>query len=215
MTSSTHPGPEGWRHPRGRQAELARIRFVTAHYEMLQGLPVIPLALTLAFVTFAGSPAGERFDHPGWQVAVTALGAAATALALWHARRFRERHGAVRPRPGQGRGLALGTFAAAAPVFALQAIDAESPVSLEGLAVSAVALAAGWLLRPLAAPFLLVGGLGAVASLLPLGSWAGAEGHPLSQMPYLVIAVNAGTVVVAAWGHLLLRRTLAAPAAAG
>ncbi|QCB94977.1 hypothetical protein [Cellulomonas shaoxiangyii] len=191
------------------------VRFVSAHYEMLQGLVVAPGMLVIALLMFAATPSGAVLEGAGWRFGVVALGVLATALATLAARRYRERYGSVRPHAGVGSRYALVSFVALAGVLVVHLLDLRTDASPEGLVVSAVVVVAGLRAGPLAPPLITAGVVGAVASALPLGRWAGTDVHPLSQMAVLLTAVALAQVVIAVWCHLVLRRVLGAHPAAG
>lgn len=183
------------------QAKLKRIRYVTAHFEILQGLAVLPAILWCAL---AMSWAAGWVD--GWAPLVGAFVAvAATGAAVVHYRRV---YGQVRPHAGGTHETFLlwpsvGLFVAVSLVHAL---ELGAPVSLEGLVLAGGALAGAWFQRPLAPALLLAGCVGAALSLAPLG---GPDGpHPLSDTETWIFAFCAGTALLAIWSHLLLRRTL-------
>ncbi|WP_067181258.1 hypothetical protein [Microtetraspora niveoalba] len=183
------------------RAELERVRYVTAHFEVLQGLAVLPVALGcgVAMAWAAGWISG-------WVVPVVAVIAAAATVAA--TRHYRRTYGQVRPRPGKARDtFLLWPTAGLITVVALaHAVGPHLSISPEGVVLSVGALAGAWFQRPLAPAFLLIGCAGLVLSLAPLGGPGGP--HPLSDTENWIILFCAGVAVLAGWGHLLLRRTL-------
>ncbi|PRX51024.1 hypothetical protein B0I33_101176 [Prauserella shujinwangii] len=182
-------------------AELARIRFVTTHFEYLQGLAALPV---LAWIALAMAWASDWIG--GWLVlaAIPPLAAAAVA-AIVH---YRRAYGQVRP-PRTGTRDAVFLWPVLATVVAAAAVDIAGltwPVSVEGIVLSGAALAGAVLVRPLTPALLLVGVPWLVVSLIPLGGSAGP--HPLSTTEVWILAFCAGSAVLQVWGHLLLRRTL-------
>jgi hypothetical protein len=187
---------------------LRDVRFVTAHYEMLQGLVVAPGMLVVAMLMFADTPAGRRFSGTGWLLLAIAAAVVGTALAVLAGRRYRTLYGEVQARPSQGMGYMLASLAALLAVGVVRLLDLDTPLSPEGVAVSLVAVGAGLRLGPLARPVITVAGIGLLLSLMPLGEWAGASTHPLSEIPGLLTAVALGQVAVALLSHQVLRRVL-------
>ncbi|WP_330241090.1 hypothetical protein [Streptomyces sp. NBC_00525] len=190
-------------------AGLDRVRFISAHYEVLQGTVVVPALLLFAFVLFAGTPAAPGLDTPVWYGGMVAAGLIATLLAVQANRRFTDAYGEVRPKRRVGQRMILLTVLGTVLVGGLHALDLDTPVSPEGLAVSVVLLGCAVRLGPLALPVGLVGGLGLVAGLLPLGSMLDSGRHPLSVLEYLLALICLAGAAVALWGRLIVRRSLA------
>jgi hypothetical protein len=182
-------------------SEVERIRYVTTHFEMLQGLAVLPV------IAWCGLAMGWAAGWvSGWTLLPGAVAAAlATLAAVLH---YRRTYGQVRQdrRHRSEHMLLWPATALIAVVTAVHAIAPNLPVSTETLILSLGALAGARFQRPLAPALLLIGGTGTILSLLPLG---GPDGpHPLSVTEHWIIAFNAGAAVLAIWSHLLLRRTL-------
>ncbi|MGI5493357.1 hypothetical protein [Microtetraspora malaysiensis] len=183
------------------RAELERVRYVTAHFEVLQGLAVLPVVVGcgVAMAWAAGWISG-------WIVPLVAvIAVAATFAASAH---YRRTYGQVKPRSGKTRDAFLlwPTAGLIIAVVLVHAAGLHLPISLEGVILSAGALAGAWFQRPLAPAFLLIGCVGLALSLAPLGGPGGP--HPLSDTENWMILFNGGVAVLAGWGHLLLRRTL-------
>lgn len=189
------------------QAELARIRYVTTHFELLQGLAVLPVLGWIAFATLWTSDWAS-----GWLVVAAALPAAgASYAALVH---YRRTYGQVRGGPGRKPDYVLvwqttGVVGAAALAGEFAP---NLPVSLPVLILAVGALAGAWFHRPLAAALVPVGCAGLVVSLVPFGGVTGV--HPLSATEHWILAYCAGFAVLQLWGHVLLRRALGARKAA-
>lgn len=190
-------------------ADLDRVRFISAHYEVLQGTVVVPALLVFAFVLFAGTPAAPGLDTPVWYGGVVVAGLIATLLAVRANRRFTDTYGDVRPTRRVGQRMILFTVLSTVLVGGLHALDLDTSVSPEGIAVSAVLLGCAVRLGPLALPVGLVGGLGLVAGLFPLASMLDTDRHPLSVLEYLLALLCLAGAVVALWGRLIVRRSLA------
>ncbi|MGW0478952.1 hypothetical protein [Nonomuraea sp. NPDC003214] len=184
--------------------DLERVRFVTAHYEMLQGLVVLPL-LTVLGVLFVVDP---RSGSQGaaviwWGMATVGLVAAFAAMPVLSGY-YRRRYGAVRAQREQGRSALVATGVVFAVVAVLHTFAPALPFSPEAVAVGAGVLVAGRRLRPLAPPFLLTGVALIVGGLLPFQS----GGHPLSDLSILLGVCCGAAVLLGVWSHLLLRRVL-------
>ncbi|MGK5740364.1 hypothetical protein [Micromonospora sp. URMC 103] len=183
------------------RAEWRNLRYVTAHFEVLQGLAVLPL-ITWCALAMAWANGWVR----GWVVLVAAvLAVPATVAAVAH---YRRRYGQVRPHRDKTHDTFLlwpvvGLFTV---VGFVDALGPQVPVSPQGLVLSVGALAGAWRERPLAPAFLVIGIAGAALSLTPLSGPSGT--HPLSDTEGWIFASCAGAAVLAAWSHLLLRRTL-------
>lgn len=184
--------------------DLKRIRFVTAHYEMLQGLVVLPL-LTVFGVLFVVDPRSSSQGEAviWWGMATVGLLAALATVPVLSGY-YRRRYGAVRAQREQGRSALVATGVMFAAVAVLHKFVPVLPFSPEAVAVGAGALVAAWRLRPLTPPFLLTGVALIVGGLLPLQS----VGHPLSDLSILLGVCCGGAVLVGVWSHLLLRRVL-------
>lgn len=194
---------------REHSPELIRVRFITTHYELLQGLALIPLLAAILLVTVANTASAQR--HAGWLfwVAYLAVLPLSIAAGIGLASYYRRKYGRVRGLRHQGFGLVAAALALGVVAGLIHRLNPPGPVSYEGLVFGLGALAAAWFLRPLAVPFLAVGLLGAAASLAPLGTLLGTgDGNPLSSPDTLVIAVFAAWIVVALWSHFLLRAAL-------
>lgn len=186
-----------------RHPDLAIQRFVTRHYEMLQGLAVVPLLLAIPAVLLA--------PVQGWALVLLALvGSGLGLLAAGRiSRAYRRRFGQVTPVHRPGLGLVAATAAVGVPVVAVQllthryALLPVLPISPEGLIIGLALLVGAWRLRPLAVPFGLLAGVGLVTSLIPVPG-----GHPWSDPKVLLVACCAGAVVLALASHRLLLRTL-------
>ncbi|SFB00376.1 hypothetical protein SAMN05216266_103212 [Amycolatopsis marina] len=185
------------------RAKLERVRFVTAHFEYLQGLATVPV---LIWVGLAMAYAGDWIN--GWVVlAATPPLALAAIAALAH---YRRTYGQVRqPETKAHKGVLLWPTAAVIAVMLLVgSLNLTLPIGVEGLVLAGAALAGAWFLRPLAPAMLLVSMAALIVSLLPLG---GPDGpHPLSDTEMWILALCGAGAVVQVWGHLLLRRTLGA-----
>ncbi|WP_155984686.1 hypothetical protein [Saccharomonospora piscinae] len=184
-----------------------RLRYVTANFELLQGLAVLP---AVSWVALAMTWSADWLPG-GWVLAAAAPAALATVAALRH---YRNRYGQVRARRRDG-----GDLAAVAPVAALLVVAAitgrvgESlPVSLPVIVLGAAAVAAHRWHRPLAPALTLVGAAGLVVGLVPLAG-PGAP-HSLTGTEHWILAYCTGAAAVLAWGHVVLRRTLTVAGAA-
>lgn len=195
---------------RSQQPErrLANIRFVTGHYEALQGLSMVPFLLVTAFFFFTATDAGERFDTVGWTVAVVVAGAVALAVAVAIGGWYRRTYGELRQRSESNMSIVWFSVAMIAALFLIKAADLQVSVSLEMIVVSVAAIVAGIRLRPLLPAFGLVGVVVFVLGVLPLGSWFDTGRHPLSSTEAILIVICLGLVVVAVWSHIVLVRTL-------
>ncbi|GAB2936168.1 hypothetical protein GCM10027280_25230 [Micromonospora polyrhachis] len=181
--------------------DSTQVRYVTEHFEMLQGLAMLP---AIAWCGLAMSWAAGWVN--GWTLLPGALVAALAVLAA--VAHYRRTYGQVRQRyQHRAKHMLLWPVTGLLTVAALvHALDLALPVSLETLILSVGALAGARFERPLAPALLLIGCAGTVLSLLPLGGPAGP--HPLSVTEHWIIAFITGTAVLAGWSHLLLRRTL-------
>lgn len=197
----------------GRADRLHDVRFVTAHYEMLQGYAVLPGFLAIAFLFTTLSDSISWFTGAGWTVAALVLLGLATYLAVPIARWYRHTYGELVPQRPPGR------WSAAAFVVALLVTlvigraaawvsDGELLVSPEAITASVFAIGAGLFVRLLRPAFLAVGLVGLGLGVMPLGSWLGTGTHPLSETELLLVTVALGTAVVAIWSHISLKRTL-------
>jgi hypothetical protein len=189
---------------------IERARYVAAHYELLQGLAVLPLLTVLVALMVGVSDLTGGF--PGWVVAGLLLVGLPGSFALGFAisRSYQRRYGQVRQVDTASRNRRFGlTLVGISTLVALvHAVDLPVPISPEGLIWSGAALAAARFQRPLAAPFLAVGTVGAVASLVPLGLLTGTD-HPLSDPEILIISCYGAAMLVAVGSHLVLRAALA------
>lgn len=183
------------------RAELERVRFVSAHFEYLQGLAVLPV---LSWISLSMAWAAGWIT--GWIVLATMpLFAVATTAALRH---YRRTYGQVRqPESKAHKGVLLWpTAAVIAAMLLVGSLDLTLPISIEGVVLAGATLAGAWFLRPLAPAMLLVGVAALTVSLFPLGAPEGP--HPLSRTEMWILALCVTGAVVQVWGHLLLRRTL-------
>src|SRR5690625_3820905 len=118
---------------------LADIRFVTSHYEMLQGLAVVPFLLVTAFFFFTATEAGERFDTPGWTVAVVFAGAVALMLAGVIGWWYRRTYGELKQRSEASTGPVWLAVSMLLALFLLKIADFQTALSLEMIVVSVAA----------------------------------------------------------------------------
>lgn len=198
--------------PRKPPGRLDDVRFVTAHYDMLQGLALVPGLLAMAFLFATLSSSGGRFASWGWTVVgLVGLGVA-TLLSAVIGRWYRRTYGDLVPRRSPGRRAFLVYAGTLVVLFiarlTMEATDVEPTVSPEMVIVSLVALGAALALRPLRPALLTVGLIGLVLGALPLGTWMKAGTHPLSEIEMLIVAVCLGQAVVAMWSHVVLTRML-------
>jgi hypothetical protein len=188
---------------------IAEVRFVSANFEMLQGLVVAPGMLVVAVLMYAASTPVPLLSGAGGQLLVVALGIAATVAAARAARRYQTTYGIVRSSPRVGGRYAAATFCALAGVLLVRLLDLQTETSPEGVVMSVVAILFGRRSGPAAPPIVTVGALGLLLSVLPLGRWTDTGSHPFSHMAVLLTAAALAQVVVAIWCHLVLRRVLA------
>ncbi|NUR83235.1 MAG: hypothetical protein HOY71_04020 [Nonomuraea sp.] len=184
--------------------DLERVRFVTSHYEMLQGLVVLPLLTVLGVLFIVDPRSGSQGDAViWWGTATVGLVAAFAAIPVL-SRYYRRRYGAVRVQREQGRSALVATGVVFAAVAVLHKVTPAWPFSPEAVAVGVGVLVAGWRLRPLAPPFVLTGVALIVAGVLPFQG----VGHPLSDLSILLGVCCGAAVLLGVWSHLLLRRVL-------
>ena len=185
----------------GDRLELERLRYITAHFELLQGLVVLPATV------WCGVAMAWAADWvSGWLVLV--VGAAAIPLTLAAVSYYRRTYGQVRPKSDKTHStfllwLTIGLVLVGPLANSL----AWGPtISVQGLVLAVGALVGAWFQRLLAPALLFIFAVCAGLSLLPLG---GPDGpHPLSQTEVWILAWCGAAAVLAVWSHLLLRRAL-------
>lgn len=199
--------------PDGR-ARLVRVRQITAHYDLLQGLRLLPVGGFLVAFALAYSgwwPHWELDAHPA--PAVAAGGTALLlnyGLAAWYRRRF----GTVTCRPRSTRWHLL--YAGALGVFALAMVAEHRfapPVSVFGLTAAALTLLYWWVLGAFQTHYLVLAALLAALSLGPVPALAGAL-FPASGSPRVTaVAALLGLLycVGGLYDHRLLVRALGPP----
>lgn len=180
---------------------IARLRYVTAHFEFLQGLVLVPV---ICWMALAMAWAADWV--PGWPV----LAAAPCALlgSYLAVRHYRRHYGQVRPRASRGRGVVSALPIVVLTVAAATGTFSESwPVSLPGIVLAAGVAGCAWFQRPLAPALVPVAVLGALLSVLPL---AGAgRPHPLGPAEHWIFALLVGAAVVQVYAHVVLRGAFA------
>ena len=188
--------------------DLRRIHLLTRHYELLQGVVVIPPLLMFGFVVLAGTPLGAPLNRPLWYLLAIVVGIG-LGIGAWGVHRwFARQYGQVRPGRRQGYRLMAVIVGTTVGLWVLRLVLPDLPVSPEALVIAAVALVAASRLRPVALPLATVGILLATVGMLPIGRWVNLPAHPLSTIPYLVTTVCLAGAIVAGWNQLLLHRAL-------
>jgi hypothetical protein len=183
-----------------------RIRFITAHYDQLQGLRLIPLGLYL--LALAASALGWLSWLPGdparasaqWLAGIFCVAlAAATATTAWYRRRYGARAPLSRWRRNAWLVLAVGVFLVAAHFDQY----ANAPIALAPFSVAAALVltvrADGWVRAHFliaAVPWFLV------AWILPLHH----DGP--SRLVSYALAGGVALIVCGLGDHRLLSRTL-------
>lgn len=187
--------------------EAERSRFLAARYPQLRGLRVVPWGVV---VVLASLVTGSLVTGPGWWVVLGLFLAsipAAVALTWVSNHHYRRRFGEVRSKPPSGMEV-LGWFVAfgvlAVLVVALRAVVGDGPVSIFGLQAAAILAFTAWRMGPFALHRLLLAGLLAFASVLPLGLLTDAGMHPVDQ--HLLMIIGVFLVVVGLVDHRLLVR---------
>jgi hypothetical protein len=186
-----------------------RIRFITAHYDQLQGLRLIPLGVYL--LALAASGLGWLSWLPGdparasarWLGALFCVAlAAAVAATAWYRRRYGARAPLSRRRRNAWLVLAVGIFVVAAQFDQY----ANGPVALAPLSVAAALMltvrADGWVRAHFllaAVPWFVVG-------------WVPALHHDgTSRLVSYALAGGVALIVCGIGDHRLLSQTLIDP----
>lgn len=191
---------------------LKDIRFVTAHYEMLQGYAVAPTMLATAFLFTTLSDSVSWFASGWWTVAALVMLGLALFLAVPIGRWYKRTYGDLVPHRPPGRWSTAASIGLLVALFIVRLIvrttSSEPFVSPEMITVSVAAIGAAVFLKPLRPAFLTVGLVALVVGVLPLGTWLATGTHPLSELELLLAAISLGMAVIATWSHIVLKRTL-------
>lgn len=188
--------------------DYERLRTVTANYEALQGLKLVPMALPVAYAGIGAFVDGMN----EWAALVGFLltTAAAFVLAYLAGRWYERRYGVVRPTREQRRRMAIRTTIAIALVLATALLDSwlRLRISLFGITTAGVLLAYWRAYTGLTRHHVVAAAAIAAASFLGLFIERGAAWGIL----FLTFAV--AYAVVGLLDHRTLASTLA-PAAEG
>ena len=189
-----------------------RIRFVTANYQQLQGLRLVPLGLFLAFwasIDFLGLLDPARFPSGDRASVLTRIGYAywlGLLLAFAAPAYYRYRYGSVNPYDRRSRNRWI--TAAVIGFFVLVRMDRDLqwPVSLHLLLVSMALFVTVWHDGRIRSHYLAPALVWLAASFLP--AW---DVSPAS-LRITLFGLGGLTLVSCGIGdHLLLTRTLAKP----
>lgn len=191
------------------QPNLADVRFVTAHYETLQGLALVPGLALLAAYFFASTWAGDRFSPIVWLAGGVVLIPLALLAGRWITRWYQRTYGDLAPRKTNHLGAVLSWVGGMIALGLAATMAPESTVSWPAIVVGVGALVlGGWVRRPLAPVLLPAGALLAVAGLLPLGRWLDLSAHPLSHISALMGVLTIVWLITALHSHSVLARVL-------
>jgi len=186
-----------------------RIRFVTAHYDQLQGLRLIPLGVYLLALAASGLGwlswlPGDPSRAPGRWLGAVFCGALAAAVAAtaWYRRRYGARTPLSRGRRNAWIVLAVGIFLLAAQFDQY----ANGPVALAPLSVAAALVltvrADGWI----RAHFLIAAAPWFAAAWIPM-----LHDDGTSRLVSYALAGGIALIVCGVGDHRVLSRTLIDP----
>jgi hypothetical protein len=192
--------------------EQDKIRFVTANYQQLQGLRLVPLGLVmglwalcdvLRFLEGAGVPARDR------ATVLTRIGLACwlgLILALAAPVYYRHRYGSVDPIDRHTRNRWITAAVIGFFVLGGMGSNPEWPVSLQMLLVSVALFITVWHDGRVRAHYLAPAFVGLAASFLPVLDAAPAD------LKIALFGLGGLTLIGCGIGdHMLLTRTLAKP----